>query len=259
MRAIVCLAQVPEDGGRLRLAPDERRLDTEGISWAVSTFDRYALEAALRLREGSEGDVVAVHVGPDRAPSVLVEALAVGADAAVQVWDPALEGVDLDPSAVARLLHAAIERLRPFDVVLAGHHAVGPDHGLVPVMLAEHLGLPAVTGVVSLAPETGGLRVARESGGEQEEWRCPMPALVALHKGPNEPRHRSLKGLLAAKKKPIDRWTLMDLGVETSALAPLVRAVVVRPAPPRAATRWLEGEPAQQAQAAAAWLREVIS
>ena len=259
MRAIVCLAQVPEDGGRLRLAPDGKGVDPEGVAWALSTFDRYALEAALRLREAHGGDVVAIHVGPDRAPSALVEAMAVGADSAVQVWDATLAEIGLDSLGVARVLAVAVDRLRPFDLILTGHHAVGRDLGQVPSALAEALGLPSVTGVVGLELVDNELKVEREADGASGEWACPMPAIVAAHKGLNEPRHRSLKGLLAAKKKPLERLSLSDLGLQPSDVAPTLRVVSVSEAPPRPGVRWLEGDADEQARAAAAWLREVTS
>ncbi|HXY70753.1 MAG TPA: electron transfer flavoprotein subunit beta/FixA family protein, partial [Gemmatimonadales bacterium] len=143
-----------------------------------------------------------VTVGPERAQSALRTGLAMGADSALHVKDPLLDGADT--LGVARALAAAVRTLAPFHLVLTGQQGVGGDHSQIPGLLAELLDLPQVTVAVKIELQEGQALVQREVDGGRETWQTPLPALISAQKGLNEPRYASLKGIMAAKKKPIE-------------------------------------------------------
>ncbi len=124
-KILVCVKQVPDTEARIRIAPEGNAILEQDVNWIVSPFDEFAIEEALRIKEARGGEVVLVTVGPERAQSALRTGLAMGADAAVHVKDPALDAAD--PLATARALAAAIKSLAPFDLVLTGQQGVGGD------------------------------------------------------------------------------------------------------------------------------------
>ena len=254
MRVAVCLKQVPDDTGRLSALDDGSGLQEADCTWMLSPFDRYAVEEGLRLRAALGGECVAVHVGPDHAPSVLTEALALGVDKAVHVWDDAFPA--LDPLATARVLAAALRLTGPFDMILAGHRGVGEDHGQMPGLLAELLDWPQVTLAVGLTVEGESARVVREVEDGREEWRVTLPAVISAQKGLNEPRQKSLKGVLEAKRKPVLRLALKDLGTSLEDLAPQLRREHLVASPRRGAIRRIAGDPDAQARELVRLLRE---
>jgi electron transfer flavoprotein beta subunit len=245
LRVGVCLKQVPDDTGRLVLRGDGRGLDEGQCGWMLSPFDRYAIEAALRIRASLGGECVALHVGPDHAPSVISEALALGVDRAVQACDPVLS--DLDPLGTAHALAALVRAAGPFDLVLTGQRGVGEEHGQMPGLLAELLDWPQVTLAVGLTIEAGGARVVREVEGAREEWQVTLPAVVSAQKGLNEPRQKSLKGVLEAKRKPVRRMDAAELGLTASDLCPQLRREQLIAAAGRGPVRMIGGDPGTQA------------
>jgi electron transfer flavoprotein beta subunit len=244
-RIVVCVKQVPDTETRIRVAPEGNAILEQDLNWIVSPFDEFAIEEALRIKEARGGDVVLVTVGPDRAQSALRTGLAMGADAAVHVKDPALDASDT--LATARALAAAVKGLAPFDLVLTGQQGVGGDNSQIPGLLAELLDLPQVTVAVKLEVQDGKALVEREVEGARESWETSLPAVISAQKGLNEPRYASLKGIMAAKKKPIDVKDAAALGLAPSALAPLTRVVALELPPARPAVRMIEGDPDTQA------------
>src|SRR5213083_1779188 len=202
MRIVVCVAQVPDTETRIRIAPEGTRIAEQDLNWIVSPYDEFAIEEALRIKERKGGHVVLVSLGPDRVQSALRTGLAMGADSAVHVKDPAFDAADT--LATARGLAAAIRTLAPFDLVLTGQQGVGGDHSQIPGLLAELLDLPQVTVAVKLAFQEGRATVEREIEGARETWETSLPAVISAQKGLNEPRYASLKGIMAAKKKPLE-------------------------------------------------------
>ena len=168
----------------------------------VNSYDEYAIEEALRLKERFGGDVVAVTAGPSGAKDVLTRALAMGADRAVHVEVADPNG--LDTLAVSRLL---ADQLRPLaaDLVLAGQASDDYEAGQVGAQVAEMLGLPLVSSVVAVEVTDDGLRLRRDMEDGYQTVRAPLPCLLLTSTGLNEPRFPSLKGIMAAKKKPIER------------------------------------------------------
>ncbi len=246
MRIVVCIKQVPDTEARIRVAPEGNAILEQDLNWIVSPFDEFAIEEALRIKEARGGEVVLVTVGPDRAQSSLRTGLAMGADAAVHVKDPALDAADT--LATARALAAAIKTLAPFDLVLTGQQGVGGDNSQIPGLLAELLDVPQVTVAVKIEVQDGKAVVEREIEGGREIWETSLPAVISAQKGLNEPRYASLKGIMAAKKKPIEVKDAAALGLDPAAIAPLTRVVALELPPARAAVRMIEGDPDTQAR-----------
>jgi electron transfer flavoprotein beta subunit len=239
LKIAVCVKQVPDTETRVRIAPDGKGIVESDVNWIVSPFDEFALEEALKIKEAKGGEVVLVSVGPDRVQSALRNGLAMGADSAVHLKDAAFDG--LDPLGTARVLAAAIKGLGA-DLVLAGQQGVGGDHSQVPGLLAELLDLPQVTMAVKIELGDGQARVEREIEGAHEVWETSLPAVISAQKGLNEPRYASLKGIMAAKKKPIDVKDAAALGLDAAALAPRTTVAALELPPARQAVRMIEGD-----------------
>jgi electron transfer flavoprotein beta subunit len=247
MKIVVCVKQVPDTETRVKVAPSGDAIsETDVANWIPSPYDEFAIEEAIRIKEAKGGEVVLVTVGPERAQAALRTGLAMGADAAVHVKDASLDATDT--LGTARALAAAILTLAPFDLVLCGQQGVGGDHSQVPAMLAELLDLPQVTVAVKIEIGDGKATVEREVDGGRETWETALPAVISAQKGLNEPRYASLKGIMAAKKKPVQVLDAAGLGLDAAAVAPMVRVVAVELPPGRPAVRMIEGDPAAQAK-----------
>ena len=212
MNSIVCIKRVPDSEARIRVVADGTSIDPSGVKFDMNEYDKYALEEALQRREtAGEGQVTVVTVGGDDARETLRQALAMGADQAVLLR----ADVSLDGLPIARALADEI-RDRPFDLLLFGKQAIDDDGMQVPAMVSELLGLPCATVVVSLEIDDGRVTARREIEGGHEVVEFELPGVVAAQKGLNEPRYPSLKGIMAAKKKPLDEKDveLVDGGLE---------------------------------------------
>jgi electron transfer flavoprotein beta subunit len=205
------VACVPDTASVIKIGPDGTGIDETGIKWIISPYDEYGLEEALQITEAQGGEVTAVAFGPDRAEATLRECLARGAHQAVHVLGG--EKSLGDSLTIAKVLAGAIKD-REYDLILVGFKGVGTDCGQVGQMLAELLGLPHVANVTKLEVGDGTLSAGREVEGGQEQVTCPMPAVVTCQKGLNEPRYAALKGIMAAKKKPVDKIEASSLGIE---------------------------------------------
>lgn len=222
MNILVLLKAVADSEAMIKPAADGKTVALDGISWILNPYDEYAVEEALKLRDADgSGEVVAVGFGDDNVPKVLRTALAMGVDRAVHVSG----SVTLDPLATARVLAAALKDLT-YDLILAGKQAIDHDQHGVAIMVAELLDLPSVSVVTKLEKTGSGLRLEREVEGGVEIVETPLPCLITCQKGLNEPRYASLKGIMAAKKKPLDT-------VSAVAAAPEVEVLAVESRPPR--------------------------
>jgi electron transfer flavoprotein beta subunit len=246
MKIIVCVKQVPDTETRVRIAPEGNALVESDINWIVSPYDELAIEEALKIKEAKGGEVILVCLGPDRAGSALRTGLAMGADSALHLKDPLFDAADT--LGVARALAAAIRKQAPFDLVLAGQQGVGGDNSQVPGLLAELLDLPQVSVAVKVEIQDGKAVVTREIEGAQEVWETALPAVISAQRGLNEPRYASLKGIMAAKKKPITPLDAAALGLDAAALQPKTKLLALELPPPRPAVRLIEGEPEAQAK-----------
>lgn len=231
MDVVVLVKQVPDTYSERRLREGDHRLDRGGADAVIDEIDSRGVEIALQLTEGVGGEVTVVTMGPERAVEVLRKALAMGAHRAVHVVDEGLVGADA--LATSAVLAAAL-RTVTFDLLVAGNEATDGRMGSVPSMLAERLGLPAVTQVRKLAVVGGEVRADRADEAGYSEVTAPLPAVVSVTEKLTEPRYPNFKGIMSAKSKPVITLTLADLGVVVEASTVVVDAV---PRPPRAAGR----------------------
>jgi electron transfer flavoprotein beta subunit len=243
MKTVVCIKHVPDTETKIRVGADGRSIDESQVNkWIISPYDEYALEQALKFREAGGGEVVLVCAGREAAQATLRQGLAMGADRAVLVQDERLEGGDA--LARARAL-AAVCRGESPDLVLAGKYGVGTDEGQTGPMLAELLGWPHASGALRLELGDGSFELQRAVEGGIEVQQGKLPAVVTCDKGLNEPRYPSLKGIMQAKKKPIEKKTAAELELDEAALAAepqLVWESLELP-PQRGAGRLIEGDP----------------
>jgi len=210
MRIAVCVKQVPDAAAARRLDPASKRLDRSGEG-ALNAFDAYAVEEALRIKESAgDGEVVLVSLGPEKALDALRKGLAMGADRAVLVSDPAAEGSDL--VATSRALAAALQR-EGADLVLFGQQASDSDGAVLWAAVAERLRLPLISQAAELEVGAGTVRGKRQTEFGYDTIEAPLPAVVAVSDAINEPRYPSLKGIMGAKKKPQEQLSCADLGL----------------------------------------------
>jgi electron transfer flavoprotein beta subunit len=212
LNSVVCVSHVPDTEARIKIGADKRRIDETGLKFIVSPYDEYALEEAIRVKEAKGGDVTVLTFGPDRAAQGLRECLARGATKALHVKG---EVATADSLGIAKVLAAAIKTV-PHDLVFFGKQGVGTDNALVGPMVAELLGYPQINVVTHLEAGDGKLTAHRELEGAEEIIEASMPAVITAQKGLNEPRYASLKGIMAAKKIPIDTKSVSDLGLTDS-------------------------------------------
>ena len=218
MLQVVCIKQVADSETRVKIAADGRSLDPAGVTWILNPYDEFALEQALRLKEKEgAGEVLVISLGAAGVQTTLRNALAMGADRAIHLRH---DGPAPDPLAVARTLAAEIGALHP-DLVWFGRQAIDDDQAAVGPMVGEMLDLPAVTVVAAMSLDGRRARVEREIEGGREIVEVELPAVLAADKGLNEPRYASLKGIMAAKKKPIEEKpaAIGDPGIEVLSLA----------------------------------------
>jgi electron transfer flavoprotein beta subunit len=189
---------------------DGTRLMRAGVPGTLDPGDEYGVEAALRLKEVHGGEVTLVSMGPEQAMEAIRKGLSMGADRAVLVSDDALQGADA--LVTARVLAAAISRA-PFDLVIAGVESTDGYTGTMPSTLAELLGVPQATFARGIELRDGALSVQRQTAEGYHVIECALPALVTVTAALNEPRYPSFKGIMAAKKKPLESLSLSDLAL----------------------------------------------
>ena len=215
MKVAVCINHVPDTETKVRVAPDGLTIDRTGVNFMMSPYDEVAVEEGLRIRDKFTGDVTAISLGGDAHRETLRKALAMGVDRAVLLRDDALR----DSFAVAAGLAAELRALSP-DVVLFGKQSIDYDDAQVGTLVAAMLGLPSVAVVVKLA--IGDDRTAvceREIEGGHETVRTRLPAVFLAQKGLNDPRYPSLKGIMAAKSKPIEEKPAAPAAVRVAPVA----------------------------------------
>jgi electron transfer flavoprotein beta subunit len=196
----VCLKRVPDTNARPTVGPDGKSINPQGIEYVINPYDEFALEEALRLKEkAGTGEVVGISVEPEGNESMLRKALAMGVDRGILVKG----GSTFDGAVNAEILAGILKPLGA-KIIFFGKQAVDSDSCQVPTLVAERLGLPRANVVVKL--ELNGDRVTcrRQIEGAEEVIEMSTPCIVSAQKGLNEPRYASLKGIMAAKKKPIE-------------------------------------------------------
>jgi electron transfer flavoprotein beta subunit len=201
MKIAVCIKRVPDTEMRFTIAPDGRSIESAGLKYEISTFDEYAIEAALRLNESQGGgEITVVGLGPAGLGELLRRGLSMGADKAIHLT---ADEVPVDGFAVAQALAAAL-RDGGYDLILFGRNATDTGHGTVGPMVAQLLGLPCVTAITQLEINDGAGTAQRALEGATETVTFPLPAVLSIDEGLGRPRIPSLKGIMAAKKKPLE-------------------------------------------------------
>ncbi len=233
MRIAVCVKQVPDSYAEKRMQGG--RVDRAASDRVLNDLDEYAIEAALRLAEANEGtQVTVVSVGPDEAGEAIRRALAMGANDAIHVSDPAIAGSDAP--ATARILAATLAG-RGFDVIMFGQESTDAKMGVVQAMVATLLELPLLSYASAVAIDGTTVRITRRTEEGLEDMAAGMPVALAVVEYIHEPRYPSFKGIMAARKAPIERLDLAALVLDPASVGdPGSRTAVLEaaPRPPRA-------------------------
>lgn len=211
LRIVVCVKYVPDATGDRRFA-DDLTLDREDVDGLLSELDEYAVEQALQIAdEADDAEITVVTVGPEDAKDALRKALSMGADKAVHVEDDDLHGSDVMGTSL--VLAKAVEKTG-YDLVICGMASTDGVMGVLPALLAERLGVPQVTLLSEVAVDGGVVTGRRDGDTASEELRASLPAVVSVTDQSGEARYPSFKGIMAAKKKPVESLDLDDLGLD---------------------------------------------
>ena len=214
MKVVVCVNHVPDTETKIKVGADGVSIDRAGVNYMLSPYDEFAVEEALRMRDKFKGEVIAVSLGPDQHKETLRKALAMGVDKAVLLKDDSPR----DSFGVAYALAEELRALAP-DAVLFGKQSIDYDGSQVGTMVAEMLGLPSVAVVVKMDVQDGKVVCEREIEGGHEVVETRLPAVFMAQKGLNDPRYPSLKGIMAAKSKPIEEKPAAAVASRVKSLA----------------------------------------
>jgi len=246
MIAIVCIKQVPETPGQVTWDAATQTLDIDRSTKVLNPFEQFAVEEALKMREQDGGKVIILAVGPERTKEAIRECLAMGADEAYLLDDPAFQGGD--GRATARALVAAIRKIGDFDVVFCGKRAIDSETAQIGGRLAQMLSVPFVNLVTRVetwdfAGRSVTLERALDSG--RERVKAKLPLVVTAEKDMNKPRYPSLISIRKASKKEIPSWSVADLGLtaeEVGMKGAAVHVDSIEMPPPRAAGKIWTGD-----------------
>ncbi len=215
VKIAVCVKQVPDTWAEKKLRAADSRLDREAADGVMNELDEYAVEEALQLIEAQGGEVVVVSMGPDRASETVRKALSMGADAGVHIVDDALGGSDA--IATSAVIAAALAG-RGFDLVIFGSESTDARMSVVPAMVAERLGWAQLTFAQKVEVSGSTVTIERVTESGFATVTAALPAVVSVVEKINEPRYPSFKGIMAAKKKPVETLSVSDLGLESAAV-----------------------------------------
>jgi electron transfer flavoprotein beta subunit len=252
MKIGVLVKQVPDTESKIRIGPDSTGIVREGIKFVLNPYDEYAVEQALQIQAAlADGTTVTVvSLGPAAAAETIRTALAMGADRGVHLRDDLFEAQDA--VATARALAAALQP-EGFELLFAGKMAIDDNASVVPVAVAELLGIPCVNAIhaFELDAATKRVTVRRRVDAGEEVIECTLPALFTCEKGLNEPRYASLTGIMKAKKKPIEEKNAAAIGLgadRVGVAASGTRRTQLMPLAERSGCKFVDGEPREQAQ-----------
>lgn len=253
---VVLLKRVPDTESKITIR--DNAVVTEGLNFVLDPYGEYGLEKALQLVEQHGGKVTVMLFGPEEAKETIRKGLAVGADDAIHIVDPTLEGGDA--SATAKVLAAALKKI-PFDMVWTGKQAVDEDNAQVPIRVAELLDLPHVNSIIKFDINADGksAQCMREVDGERDVMVTSLPAILTAQQGLGEVRYPSLKGIMGAKKKPITDWNAAALGLDPATVGKAgakVELFKLEPPPARPPGKIIPGDAATAAVELARLLHE---
>lgn len=237
LKIIACIKQVPDSEAKVKA--EDGQVTWGDAPLVINPFDEYAVEGALQQKEALGGTVTALCIGPESAKEALKHALAMGADEAILVSDPALE--NLDTVGAAKALAAAVKKIGDADMVLFGRQTLDNGAGLTPAQTARVLGYPMLGWVGSIKIEGGGVQVERVLEEGRQIVKANLPAVLSVVQSIGEPRYPSFMGIRKASKAAIPVWSLSDLGIE--APAPVVtRTELMNPPVQETAIEMITGE-----------------
>ena len=242
MNIVVLVKQVPDTATERKLNADDKTLDREASDGVINELDEYAIEEALQLKEKHGGEVTILTMGPDQATDSIRKALSMGADKAVFVNDDAIHGSDALQSAYA--LAQALGSIE-YDVVVLGSESTDARTGVVGAALAEYLGLPQLTFARKVDIDGDTIRIQRQTDYGYDVVEARLPAVVSVVEKINEPRYPSFKLIMQAKKKPVDKKSAADVGIDTARVGlanATTETVDFADAPPRAAGTVIKDE-----------------
>lgn len=199
MKIAVCVSQVPDTTTKVKVAADGKSIDPTGVTYIINPYDEFAVEAALQLKEKHGGETIVLSVGKDSNKEAIKKAYAMGIEKGILIKS---EG-DLDSYAVAKNLSDVLKEINA-DVVLFGKQSIDYDDSMVGSLTAEMLGIPSISVVVSIAVDGNKVTCEREIEGGKEVVESTLPAALTAQRGLNNPRYPNLKGIMAAKSKPIE-------------------------------------------------------
>jgi electron transfer flavoprotein beta subunit len=211
LRIVVTVKYVPDATGDRHFA-DDLTVDRDDVDGLLSELDEYAVEQALQIAgEADDAEITVLTVGPEDAKDALRKALSMGADKAIHVEDDGLHGTDVIGTSL--VLAKAIEKAG-FDLVISGMASTDGTAGVIPALLAERLGVPQLTLLSEVSVEDGVVKGRRDGDSASEQLEASLPAVVSVTDQSGEARYPSFKGIMAAKKKPVEAWDLEDLEIE---------------------------------------------
>ncbi|MFI0419433.1 electron transfer flavoprotein subunit beta/FixA family protein [Spongiactinospora sp. 9N601] len=212
MNIVVCVKQVPDTATERKLRSDDKTLDRDAVDGVINELDEYAVEEALKLKEahGGEATVTVLTMGPAKATETIRKALAMGADKAVHLTDDALHGSDALSTSYA--MAQALGRIG-FDLVVLGSESTDARTGVLAAMLAERLGVAQLTQAKKVEVSGTSIAVERVTEYGYDKVEATLPAVVSVVEKINEPRYPSFKGIMAAKKKPVETLSVADVGI----------------------------------------------
>jgi electron transfer flavoprotein beta subunit len=261
MNIVVCVKYVP-DATADRHFEDDFTVDRVGVDGLLSELDEYAIEQSLQIKEKSAGDetadgteVTVLCVGPEKATDAIRKALQMGADKGVHVVDDAIAGSDA--VATSRVLAAAIEKVGDVDLVVCGMASTDAAMSVVPAMLAERLDLPQVTLGSVVENQGKEFRIKRDGDTATEVIGATAPLVLSVTDQSGEARYPSFKGIMAAKKKPLETWSLADIGVDAGEVGleqAWTRVEGTEARPPRTAGEIVKDEDGSGAEALVGFL-----
>ncbi|MGH2980234.1 MAG: electron transfer flavoprotein subunit beta/FixA family protein, partial [Solirubrobacterales bacterium] len=259
MKICVLVKEVPDAAVEKRMDPSTMRLDRSGEK-NLNPFDTHAIEAAMQIKEGGTvqvDEVVAVTMGPESAQRALHKAVSLGADRSVQLTDDALAGSDVCASGYA--LAQVLKRESP-DLVLLGQQSDDGECYTMGAVVADHLQMPSLTQVIKIDTHDGNLRCERQAEYGYDTVEVELPAVISVGDAINEPRYPSLKAIMGAKKKPLDKVSAGDAGIEASRIGEdgsRTKVVALNPPPQKEKGTIIEDEDTNETvEKVVAWLEE---
>ncbi len=200
MNIAVCMKQTPDTETRVKIADNGKQIKEEGITWIINPYDEFSIEEALQITEKNGGEVTLISIGPPSIEKTIREGLAMGAHKAIRINS---DRIPSDPLVIAKVLSEVLKEGN-YDLIFLGKQAVDDDHAQLPSRVAEAMNLPCATVVVDVTIEDKKAVVLREIEGGHEKVALTLPAIIGSQDRLNTPRYRSLRGIMQAKKKPIE-------------------------------------------------------